>query len=177
MRRVVMNRFGRMAERVAARDENARMRQWLDRQGVDARVKYIWTGSLKGRWRLFNPNVRWTQELADKLNGLGFRDFDGKPLHGFSGNGGVFSVFVRGHEEMLDGGAAVAGWRDRVAAGMMSIADLQREVDSLARVAPSPVSDPEEYADAVRTGITICSNFIRENGGRRRGTGGTRMSR
>lgn len=42
-------------------------------------------------------------ELHNKLNQLGFTSFDGRPLDKFSGNGGVFSVFVRGHNEFLQG--------------------------------------------------------------------------
>ena len=84
------------------RDENQRMQQWLKAHGIDARVKYISTGSLKGTWRLYNPAVQWSEELGDKLTRLGFSGFDGRPFHRFSGNGGVFSVFVRGHKEMLD---------------------------------------------------------------------------
>jgi hypothetical protein len=78
------------------------MQQWLKRHGIDARVKYLETGSLKRRWRLYNPRVQWTEELAAKLNELGFTDFDGTPLGKYSGNGGVFSVFVKGHDELLD---------------------------------------------------------------------------
>lgn len=83
------------------RDENARMQAFLAKHGIHARVKYIATGSLKGCWRLYDPTTRWTPELAQRLTDLGFADFDGRPLHKYSGNGGVFSVFVRGHNEML----------------------------------------------------------------------------
>jgi len=88
-------------KRMALRPENKRMRNWLKRKGIDASVKYLWKGSMRGTWRLYNPKEKWTQELADKLSRLGFRGFDGKPLHQFSGNGGMFSVFVRGHDELL----------------------------------------------------------------------------
>lgn len=86
------------------RPENKRMQDFLRANGVEAHVKFIWRGSLKGCWRLFQPyatKILWTQELQDKLNGLGFVDFDGKSLGKFSGNGGTFCVFVRGHNELL----------------------------------------------------------------------------
>ncbi len=82
------------------RPENYRMMAFLKEHGIAARVKRMWEGSLKLTWRLHNPAVRWSQELADKLNALGFRDYNGSPLGAFSGNGGVFSVFVRGHDEL-----------------------------------------------------------------------------
>lgn len=84
------------------RIENQRMVDFLASHGIRAQVKYIWNGSLKGTWRLYSPNVRWTMALASKLNSLGFKDFDGKPLHEYSGNGGLFSVFVRGHKEFAE---------------------------------------------------------------------------
>ena len=79
------------------------MAEWLRAQGVKAKVRYIWHGSLKTCWSLYDADQRWTPELADKLNGLGFRDFDGLPLRQHSGNGGLFSVFVTGHAEMIEG--------------------------------------------------------------------------
>lgn len=86
------------------RDENQRMQDFLAQHGIrGVKAKYIWTGSLKRTWRLSNHSTRWTQEWADKLNALGFRDFDGEPLDQFSGNGGLFSVFARGHNEFVEG--------------------------------------------------------------------------
>jgi len=86
------------------RDENQRMRDFLAQHGIrGVKVKYIWTGSLKRTWRLYNSSIRWSQEWADKLNALGFSDFDGDPLDQHSGNGGLFSVFVRGHNEFVEG--------------------------------------------------------------------------
>jgi hypothetical protein len=83
------------------RPENQRMQDFLTSNGIDARAKYLAAGSLKRAWRLYNSETKWTQQLADKLNALGFSDFDGKKLGEFSGNGGMFSVFVRGHGEFL----------------------------------------------------------------------------
>lgn len=77
------------------RPENKTMKSYLEENGIEARVKYIRKGSLKGCWRLYNPDLRWTSELIKKLGELGFRDFDGRPLGQFSGNGGVFSVNAR----------------------------------------------------------------------------------
>lgn len=77
------------------------MKDFLKSNGIDATPKYLPDGSLKRCWRLYNIETKWTQELADRLNALGFTDFDGEPLGPFSGNGGMFSVFVRGHYELL----------------------------------------------------------------------------
>ena len=83
------------------RPENQRMVDFLAQNGVKARAKYIHDGSLKHTWRLYAPGVNWTPELTAKLTELGFTDFDGNPLNQHSGNGGLFSVFVRGHDELL----------------------------------------------------------------------------
>lgn len=85
------------------RPENSRMAQFLADNGLPGvRVKYISDGSLKGRWRLYKPNTPWVgTDLPNRLTALGFTDFDGRPLTDYSGNGGVFSVFVRGHNELL----------------------------------------------------------------------------
>ena len=85
------------------REENTRMQEYLAKHGIHAKVKYIWNGSLKGCWRLYNPSIKWNPELESKLTALGFKGFDGKPLDKYSGNGGLFSVFVRGHKELLEG--------------------------------------------------------------------------
>lgn len=77
------------------RPENQAMKDYLERHGIKARVKYIRKGSLKGCWSLYAPGVKWTEDLAKELAGLGFRDFDGRPLGKYSGNGGVFSIHAR----------------------------------------------------------------------------------
>jgi len=79
------------------REENKAMQEWLKSQGINCRVKYIWDGSLKHTWRLYNPNQRWNDNLRQRLTDLGFKDFDNKLLNEHSGNGGFFSVFVRGN--------------------------------------------------------------------------------
>lgn len=84
------------------RQENERMRSFLASNGIICTPKYIETGSMKRTWRLYNRNAKWTPGLAEKLNMLGFTDYNHKPLGEFSGNGGMFSVFVRGHYELLD---------------------------------------------------------------------------
>lgn len=81
--------------------ENKKMEDFLKSHRIIATAKYIHTGSLKGCWRLYNPNEKWSDELMKKLTDLGFSDFDGRPLNRFSGNGGFFSVFVKGHKEFL----------------------------------------------------------------------------
>jgi hypothetical protein len=84
--------------------ENKRMQAFLATHGIKAVPKRIHAGSLKYTWRLYNDHVQWSELLAEKLNTLGFVGFDGKPLGRFSGNGGMFSVFVRGHDEMASRG-------------------------------------------------------------------------
>lgn len=83
------------------RAENRRMQEWLAAHGITARAKWLAKGSLKRTWRLYDPSTPWSLALAHKLNALGFRDYNNRPLDVFSGNGGAFSVFVRGHEELL----------------------------------------------------------------------------
>ena len=77
------------------------MMAFLAAHGIEAMPKYLVDGSQKGQWRLYNRDVRWSQELADKLNALGFTNHVGEPLDHLDGNGGMFSVFVRGHNELL----------------------------------------------------------------------------
>lgn len=77
------------------RSENQKMHNFLAENGfADVRVKYLDKGSLSGRWRLFKPDCRWTEDIANKLTSLGFKDFDNNALSAHSGNGGSFSVFV-----------------------------------------------------------------------------------
>ena len=80
--------------------ENKRMQTFLKQNGINAMPKYIATGSLKRTWRLYNLKQSWSMDLADKLTALGFNGLHG-PLGKYSGNGGLFSVFVRGHFELL----------------------------------------------------------------------------
>ncbi len=93
------------------RPENKRMQEFLKSNGINAVPKYIATGSLAPSWRLYNRITKedrglasyqkWDMELANKLTALGFRGLHGA-LGNFDGNGGVFSVFVRGHYEFLN---------------------------------------------------------------------------
>jgi len=83
------------------RPENKRMQKFLEDHGIKATPKYLATGSTKGCWRLYDYGQKWTEELMNALNELGFVSFDGKPLNKYSGNGGMFQVFVRGHNELL----------------------------------------------------------------------------
>jgi len=80
------------------------MQEFLAANGIQATPKYIRTGSLKRCWSLYNPNQKWSLELAEKLNALGFKNFAGHPMDRLDGNGGVFSTFVRGHYELLEEG-------------------------------------------------------------------------
>ena len=82
--------------------ENIRMMAFLTKHGIKCAVKYIWNGSLRGTWRLYGKDQKWTPELMRKLTDLRFKGFDGRELTEYSGNGGAFSVFVRGHNELLE---------------------------------------------------------------------------
>ena len=96
---------GRMVrkDKVAATNpENIRMMEFLAKHGIKCAVKYIWNGSLRGTWRLYGKDQKWTPELIRKLTDLRFKGFDGRELTEYSGNGGTFSVFVRGHNELLE---------------------------------------------------------------------------
>jgi len=84
------------------RPENIKMEEFLKANGIKAQAKYFHKGSMKGCWSIYGKDQKWTYDLLDKMDGLGFLDFDGKPLNWYSGNGGNFSVFVRGHEEFLN---------------------------------------------------------------------------
>jgi hypothetical protein len=75
--------------------EHQTMRDYLLKHGIDAIPFYIKNGSLRGCWRLHKKGVKWSDDLSAKLSSLGFVGFDWKPLHQFSGNGGIFQVFVR----------------------------------------------------------------------------------
>jgi len=96
------------------RPENQRMQDFLAGHGIQAIPKYLKDGSQKGAWRLYgldgkNPDgspiyQKWWDnfELQGKLIALGFTDYDGTSLDNLSGNGGLFSIFVRGHNELLE---------------------------------------------------------------------------
>jgi hypothetical protein len=83
------------------RPENQRMQDFLARHGINCHVKYIPDGSMKRTWRLYGKGQKWTDLLREKLTQLDFLDFDFKPLSQYSGNGGSFCVFVRGHNELV----------------------------------------------------------------------------
>jgi hypothetical protein len=83
------------------RPENVRMQDFLEANGIRAKAKYIPDGSMRGCWRLSDSAASWSMELAAKINALGFTNFDNEPLGQFSGNGSMFCVFVRGHNELI----------------------------------------------------------------------------
>lgn len=85
------------------RPENQRMKAFLADNGIRATPKYLSAGSLRGHWRLYDHNQVWTDNLCRSLSALGFMGLNGLALHKYSGNGGVFSVLVRGHNELLQG--------------------------------------------------------------------------
>lgn len=76
-------------------NHNRKMKDFLAGHGIECIPKRIDAGSLRGTWRLYGKGQSWTQELQDRLNFIGFRDFDGELFGRYSGNGGIFSVFAR----------------------------------------------------------------------------------
>jgi hypothetical protein len=76
---------------------NEKVKSYLSQNGIEARVKLIEKGSLKGSWRIYAPNVTWygNHELQNKMIELGFKDYFGTPLNDYSGNGGAFMIFAR----------------------------------------------------------------------------------
>ena len=93
------------------RNENKRMSGFLAGNGLPGvTAKRIRDGSLRDTWRLTIRSNEpgklfemWTVQDAATLNLLGFRWIDGSPLTWHSGNGGLWQVFVRGHDEMAVG--------------------------------------------------------------------------
>jgi hypothetical protein len=75
--------------------ENKTMQEHLRQEGIDCVPWYIAAGSMKGCWRLYKKGIKWNEELWNKLNALGFVDFQGNPLGMYSGSGGEFQTFVR----------------------------------------------------------------------------------
>ena len=86
---------------------NQKMQEFLKQNGIGAVPWRIDKGSMKGTWRLTGRAShkrsdtleeryqKWTPELCNKLNELGFLSYDGQPLSWLSGNGSLFCVFVR----------------------------------------------------------------------------------
>jgi hypothetical protein len=84
------------------RPENKRMKAFLKANGIDCEVKYFPKGSMKNSWRLYNNDQKWTPGIWNKLNDLGFTWLDHQKLGPYHGNGGMFSVPVYGHYELLE---------------------------------------------------------------------------
>lgn len=93
------------------RPENKACAEFLKQHGINVKVSYCRSGSMRGSWRLYNPSLPWTEELAAKLNSLGFHGYGGEPLNKYYGNGGVFSASVYGHPEFVTQARAAAAAR------------------------------------------------------------------
>ena len=83
---------------------NKEMKNFLAKNGLNCSVKFINKGSLCGTWRVTKKGKEYIdgsnleivkKETIEKLSSLGFKDFDGKDLSIFSGNGGRFCFFLR----------------------------------------------------------------------------------
>jgi hypothetical protein len=83
------------------RQENQKMKAFLKEHGIDAMPKYIRHGTLAPSWRIYNYSITWTEELATRFTELGFTGLHG-PIGKYEGNGGVLSVFLRGHFDLKD---------------------------------------------------------------------------
>ena len=90
-------------------NHNKKMQSYLRENGFPLAVpKYFDRGSMRGTWRIYSKikggglagYERWSAELALKFNTLGFLRWDGSPLDSFSGNGGMFMIFVRKNLEV-----------------------------------------------------------------------------
>ena len=81
-------------------EHNIKMKKFLAKNGIKATPKYLSTGSLKGTWRLYNRGTEWSEELMNKFIALGFKDFEGKELSKYSGQGREFSVFVQYYKSL-----------------------------------------------------------------------------
>ena len=92
LREIIKEEMNKIEE---ALKHNKELQDFLSKQGIKANVKRIDKGTMKKTWRLYGKGQKWTPELQNKLTKLGFKDFDGRPLNPYSGNGGMFSVFVR----------------------------------------------------------------------------------
>jgi hypothetical protein len=55
---------------------------------------------------------------------------------------------------------------NRIAAGEMSLVELQNQIDSIARVAP-PINMPE-HTDAIASAMKVCMDFVKSNKGGRK---------
>lgn len=79
-------------------EQNRNMAAFIqDNLGIKVIPKYFDKGSMRGTWRLYWKGEKWSMEWAEKFNALGFTDCWNKSLGEFSGNGGMFQLFVR-HE-------------------------------------------------------------------------------
>lgn len=88
------------------RPENERMEKFLSENGIKAKAKYWWKGSMKRTWTIQSRTLKWTDSLMDQFSGLGFRNFDGQPLKWHSNSGAELYICVMGHGEMVEGVAA-----------------------------------------------------------------------
>lgn len=65
--------------------------------GLKVNVSFIKTGSLKNNYRVYSRDIKWwgNEKLIEQLSLAGYVDFDNKPLSNYSGNGGLFSIFIK----------------------------------------------------------------------------------
>ena len=144
------------------RPENQKMQEFLKSNGIDAKAKYIPNGSLRGTWRLYNPVMKWTPELQNKLANLGFTDFDGRALNPYSGNGGVFSVFVRGHDELLQNAEPQPEQgEEQVESFETALKRLAAKIITAEETTPTPVAPVADVPASKRMAVV---NDVLENG-------------
>jgi len=74
---------------------NREMKIFLESHGLKLMPKRFDTGSMRGTWRLYNLNLKYTPEIQEKLTGLGFTDWDGSSLDRHSSNGDIVSLCVQ----------------------------------------------------------------------------------
>lgn len=130
------------------RPENKKMVEFLKANSIDATAKYQRDGSMRGTWILHNVNIKWSDELRDKLTSLGFTDYSGRPIDRFAGNGGIFCVYVRGHNEFVEQAEAEAAQRLNavVVPGKSLRGDIKERADCTVRATATVLGIP--YAEA-----------------------------
>ena len=88
------------------RPENERMEKFLFDNGIKAKAKYWWKGSMKRTWTIQSRTEKWSDSLMDKFVALGFINFDGFQFRPYHNSGEELYICVTGHYEMVENVAA-----------------------------------------------------------------------
>lgn len=88
------------------RPENEKMEKFLLENGIKAKAKYWWKGSMKRTWTIQSRTEQWNESMMNKFSSLGFSNFTGYPLKLHHNSGTDLYIRVTGHDEMVEGVAA-----------------------------------------------------------------------